>query len=130
MAAPIHCDYAGCPELADTLVSAIATGDVSAWCGPHFVTMCQAVAASVVDQEADAAAAEAEARLADVEAPPEFPTSPESSDAGDPPAGEPGSGPDGPDQAKPATGTRTRRNGRPGPSTEPQEAAAAPVDPA
>lgn len=89
MAGPLYCDATDCGEFADVIVSRIANGDTMAWCDPHFVQMCQAVADSMVQAEVDATDAEALARLgaeADAEV---FPSSTTSSDAGDPAAGQP-----------------------------------------
>lgn len=89
MAGPLYCDATDCGEFADVIVSRIANGETMAWCDPHFVQMCQAVADSMVQAEVDATDAEALARLGGEADPEVFPTSTSSSVAGDPAAGQP-----------------------------------------
>ena len=115
MAQPIHCDYQGEPHLADTLVSRIANGETLAWCDPHYVEVCRAIADAVGDAEAAAADAEALARLEGENPASVPPTSPESSAVGDPPAEPPTNDVDGP--ARPKRGRKAAHevNGRPGP---------------
>lgn len=83
MAGPLYCDAGDCGGYADVLVSQIADGTTLAWCNSHFVQMCAAIAESTVQAEADDAAAEALARLGAEPEAEAFPTSSESSDAGD-----------------------------------------------
>lgn len=112
MAQLIRCDYQGCAEIADVLVSRIINGETVAWCDPHYLEMCQAIVGAVAQAEADQAAADAEARLAAAHPPTNPPTSGGSSDADDPPAGRP---------TKPADGRKAAR----GPRTPPRTAPAA-----
>lgn len=110
MATPIPCDWEGCPNLADVLVSDIANGDGNGWCGPHYLEVCRQVAMA-----ADDAAAEAEAREADADAlrrleslgtAPDPTASDESSDGTGAPDGGPGTPDgDGSDQDTPDGGT-------------------------
>jgi hypothetical protein len=72
MANPIHCDATDCPNLADVLVSRIASGpaETTAWCDPHYLEVCQAIADAIHQAEADQAAAEAQAHLEAAAIPP------------------------------------------------------------
>lgn len=94
MATPIPCDFEGCDQLADILISDIANGGGYGWCGPHYLAVARAMI-----EAADGAAAKAEADQADADAvariealgDPADPTgSDASSDVDDPPGGEPG----------------------------------------
>lgn len=60
MATPIPCDWDGCDQLADILVSDITNGDGNGWCGGHYLEVCRMVSAT-----ADEAAATAEAQATD-----------------------------------------------------------------
>lgn len=64
MAQTIHCDYDGCDEPYDMMVSRQADGETTAWCDGHFLWFCETVVAAAAQSEADQAAAEAEAKLA------------------------------------------------------------------
>lgn len=63
MAQTILCDYTGCGELADVIVSNLENGETVAWCGPHYIEAAIAIADSVANGEADQAAAAAESAL-------------------------------------------------------------------
>lgn len=52
MAQPIHCDFTGCGELADVMVSRTANGETLAWCDDHYLVMCEAIAAQVAQLRA------------------------------------------------------------------------------
>lgn len=119
MAQPIHCDAEGDSHLADVMVSELDGSSTLAWCHEHYIAVVQAIAQAIVDQEAQAAEADALARLAAVQAPPDPPTSPGSSAADDPPAEPAGNAPDEPEQPARATRTRNRASARPGPDTGP-----------
>jgi len=54
MAQPIFCDWPDCGQEADVLLSHTHTGDVEAYCLPHFQMLC----VQIVDQLAAAAAPE------------------------------------------------------------------------
>lgn len=141
MGQPIHCDATSCDQLADVLVSRITPGqsETTAWCDPHYVLVCQAIAEAVSASEADAAAQDATDRLEGATAPtgnamtedqlvaahgglpdgPDPMASAESSDAATVPPGEPGQ-PDsgqpepelteGPAETVPAPVGRSRRS--------------------
>lgn len=119
MAQTITCDYQGAePHMADVLVSRItpgANGETLAWCDPHYVEVCQAIAAAVADQEAGLAD---DAAVASLEASGPT-TSPASSDADGAPDDKPGLPPDGetgtegtetPPEPEPAATGRSRRS--------------------
>ena len=106
MAQPLTCDATDCTAYADVLVSRLANGETLAWCDPHFVQMCQAVADSLVQAEVDETDAEALRRLGADADPATFPTPPESSGGDDRAAGpptQPDSAPERPDAAMETT---------------------------
>ena len=47
MAQPIYCDWEGCDEPADVMVSQLANGDTLAWCNPHWGQVLLAMAAEL-----------------------------------------------------------------------------------
>lgn len=93
MSQPIHCDAPGCPELAVVIVGAIVSGDQAAWCWDHYLASCAAIVEQAVQAEADATAAEAVARIAEVTPPAGSDQEPDvpgiTPDSPIPPAGEP-----------------------------------------
>ncbi|TMK84605.1 MAG: hypothetical protein E6G44_09735 [Actinobacteria bacterium] len=62
MAQPMHCDYAGCPNLGDWIVSRVDNGDTFAWCQEHYVLLCRATVeqANQAELEAQQQAAQAD----------------------------------------------------------------------
>lgn len=120
MANPIHCDATDCPNLADVLVSRIANGpaETTAWCDPHYLEVCQAIAEAIHQAEADLAAQEAQDRLEATAIPPteSAATSGEATAAPDEP-GRPAEGLDdqelseGPPETEAAPAGRSRRAG-------------------
>lgn len=127
MAQPFPCDYEGCPNLADVIISRVADGETQTWCDLHFLAMCQAI---VDNLEAQAVVAGDDAAIALLEAAGEAtipPTSGESSGEAPAAPGEPGRPVDGPDSSGVDSDATPDGLGAPGASDEPTEAAPAPA---
>ncbi len=127
MAQPFPCDYEGCPNLADVIISRVADGETQTWCDLHFLAMCQAI---VDNLEAQATMAGDDAAIARLEAAGEAtipPTSGPSSGEDAAAPGEPGRPASGPDSSGVDSDATQGGLGAPGPSTEPTEAEPAPA---
>lgn len=84
MANPIYCDVHGQSHVADFLVSRLADGDSIGACGAAYVELCRLVVEQADAPEVAETTEDAVARLEAMGDPTDPPTSPESSDAGDP----------------------------------------------
>lgn len=71
MAQGYRCDWEGHDAPADVVVTMLGSGDVSAYCGEHYMLVCRLGLAQMdaADAEADATAADAVARLEDAPTP-------------------------------------------------------------
>jgi hypothetical protein len=51
MAQPIYCDIDGCNEVGNIMITNLDTGDVQAFCNPHYAEMIMNLAVSMIPPE-------------------------------------------------------------------------------